>query len=150
MNLTLLLRALVILQIVLVGANIGLEAWLGNSLLPEGLQSFIESDALRERTAVERVAIPTSFAVLAIYIVAWIGLLCLWQPARWVFAAGVAISFGLAIILPYDINSGLDSFLMHLGVFCDAATLILVFGTPLWTQAGNKTAPPLMATVANQ
>ena len=124
------LRILIVADLVLiaVGVAVGIvgEAW-----LPEPLRAFEQARAEADMTPRDwillGVAIPLSIAVL----VASIGLMCFWRPARPLYFASIVVA---AVLMPLGgpyITSGWSEAFESVSLTVSGVVLALIYFSPL-------------------
>jgi hypothetical protein len=124
------LRLLIFVDMVLVvaGAVVGMigEAW-----LPEPLRAFEQARAAAELETKDRILLGAAIPLVLAWLVASIGLMCFWRPARLLYL-GCIVGSGVLMLIggPY-ISTGLGEALDSISLTLSGFLLALIHFSPL-------------------
>lgn len=124
------LRILIIVDLVLiaVGVAVGIvsEAW-----LPEPLRAFEQARAEADMMPREWILVGLGIPVIIAVLVASIGLMCFWRPARPLYLARIVVA---AVLMPLSgpyITSGWAEAIESVSLTVSGVVLALIYFSPL-------------------
>ena len=97
--------------------------------LDADLQAVLALDGMG--AAIRPNAFLATWGLLALRVVALLGLLALWTPARWLLSLDVAVQLVLQALSGVSVEASLDSALLYAMSLADGAILVVCFSSPM-------------------
>jgi hypothetical protein len=138
MSLSGLLRTLIVAEVGLVVLSV-VGSLLTESLLPEPLRAYVETEFEGDITTREVAMILAAIPLVVLWLVSSIGLFFFWRPARFLYV--VTMIFGLLatpFFGPY-VDAGLGAMLESAGTIISGVILALVYFSPVKELFGGPT-----------